>query len=803
MKNMFLGYLRYLVVFMLTLNIGAASDSTSNQSAVRLSDHVPSKAVSQAVFMEHLDASTPVPITFVLPLRNQKALEQLIQQMYNPADQQHYGKYLTSAEFIERFAPTQEDYDTVIAYAKKLGLNVIGTHLNRILLNVSGPTKSIEAALKLKLNMYQHTNGRIFYASDNEPEVPVAIASTISGIVGLDNSSVWHTYNRRKEISIEMLNASSASSFPSGPGGGYSPGDIKTAYNLNGVSATGSGQTIALFELAAYLASDITGYTNYFGLPPANLTNVLVDGGSGSATNAEVALDIELALALAPSSQIYVYEGPNTGQGLLDTYNQIATDNIAKQVSTSWGLGEDGAGSQILNAENSIFQQMAAQGQTIFAAAGDSGAYNDYPSMNLVVDDPASQPYMVGVGGTSLTVDGNTGAYVSETVWNDGLGNGAGGGGVSSIWPIPSWQTNVSTVYSTTNRNVPDISLNSDQFRGYSIFYNGQWFIYGGTSCAAPLWAAFTALVNQQRQAAQMSVLGFANPSLYAIGTTATLQTADYHDVTMGNNLFYQAGPGYDNASGWGSFNGANLFAGLTQPLQDIPIVSVTSPANGATVNGTINITANATDPVGIAHVDFYVDSTLIASDTTAPYTATLNATTVSNGQHVLTVIAYNTLGASAHDMIGIVTVNNTASRYYINAGGGALTDSCTGLAWHSDQYHSGGGAYISTGLPTCLGVYRTGRCGSFSYNIPVSNGPKYVILKFAEIAFKTVGARVFNVYINGVPVLSNLDIFKEVGFAIPLDLSFPVNVTNNNILIEFITVVHNCMVNGIEVLSQ
>ena len=566
MKNIFLGYLRYLVVFMLmlTLNIGVALDKTSNQSTVRLSGHVPSKAVSQAVFMEHLDANMPVPITFVLPLRNQKALEQLIQQIYNPADQQHYGKYLTSAEFIERFAPTQEDYDQVIAYAKKLGLNVIGTHPNRVLLNVSGPTKSIEAALNLKLNMYQQTNGRKFYAPDSEPEVPVAIASLINGIVGLDNSSVWHAYNRRKEISEEMLNAPSASSFPSGPGGGYAPGDVKIAYNLNGVSANGSGQKIALFELAAYLASDITAYTTYFGLPSANLTNVLVDGGSGGGIDAEVALDIELALALAPHSQIYVYEGPNSGQGVLDTYNRIATDNIAKQVSTSWGLGEDEAGSQTIQAENAIFQQMAAQGQTIYASAGDSGAYDDYPSTTLVVDDPASQPYMVGVGGTSLTVNATTGAYVSETVWNDGLGNGAGGGGVSSVWPIPSWQTNVSTVYSKTNRNVPDISLNADQDKGYSIFYNGQWTIYGGTSCAAPLWAAFTALVNQQRQAAQMSVLGFANPPLYAIGTTAALQTVDYHDITTGNNLFYQAGPGYDNASGWGSFNGANLFAGLT-----------------------------------------------------------------------------------------------------------------------------------------------------------------------------------------------------------------------------------------------
>ncbi len=802
MKNTFLRYLKCLTILivMFTLNIAVASDKISDPTTAKLSGHVPSKAVSQSVFMEHLDADTSVPLTFVLPLRNQKALEELIQQIYNPADQQHYGKYLTSEEFINNFSPTQEAYDEVIAYAKKLGLNVLGTHPNRTLLNVSGDTKSIEAAFNLKLNMYQHANGRQFYAPDNEPEVAADIASHISGIVGLDNYAVWHAYNRRKEISVEMSDAT-ASSFPSGPNNSFAPKDIMTAYNLNGVSAKGSGQNIALFELASYQASDITAYTNFFGLPAAKLINVLVDGGSGGGIDAEVTLDIELALALAQQSQIYVYQGPNTGQGVLDTYNRIATDNLAKQVSTSWGLGEDEAGSQSLQAENAIFQQMAAQGQTIYAASGDEGAYADYPSMTLMVQDPSSQPYMVGVGGTTLTVNATTGAYASEKVWDNGLGNGASGGGVSTVWKIPSWQTNVSTVYSKTNRNVPDISLNSDPDTGYAIYFNGQWTIYGGTSCAAPLWAGFTALVNQQRQAAQMSTLGFANPSLYTLA--ASQETTDYHDITMGNNLFYQAGTGYDNATGWGSFNGSNLFASLTHSSTDTPTVSITSPTNGATVSGTITITANASDPVGtITSVDFHVDSTLIGSDTTTPYTASLDTTKLSNGSHTLTATAHNTAGNSATSTV-TVTANNPVSNIYINTGDGALTDSCTGVAWQADQYYSGGTTYTNTTLPTCLGVYRTERYGNISYNIPVTNGPKYVILKFAEIYFNTVGSRVFSVNINGQSVITNLDIYKEVGFAKPLDLSFPVNVTNNNIQIQLVPGVQNPKISGIEILQQ
>jgi kumamolisin len=572
MKDRFFCFFRCSTLFMLALalQVGAAPSETFGESSVRLSGHVPSKAVSEAVLLKSLDATTDLPMTFILPLRNTEALEELIQRIYDPADQQHYGKYLTPEEFAEQFAPTQEDYDHVVAYAKSLGLSVTGTHSNRTLLNVSGPKESIESAFNLRLHSYQKPNGRTFYAPDNDPEVPGSVASIIHGVVGLDNHAVWSTYHRRKRATEELISDTASHAYPSGPGGGYSPQDLVTAYNLTQVSANGSNQIIALFELGGYQASDIDAYTNYFGLPSAQLNNILVDGGSSSGIDPEVTLDIELALALAPASQIYVYEGPNSDQGVLDTYNRIATDNLAKQVSTSWGLGENLVNAQYLQAEQAIFLQMAAHGQTIYAAAGDSGAYDDYPSLSLVVDDPASQPYVVGVGGTTLTVDPGSGAYSAELVWNDGVGNGAGGGGVSSVWPLPSWQTNVSTVFSKTNRNVPDVSLNADPNTGYSIYYDGQWTTYGGTSCAAPLWAAFTACINQERVASQKPVLGFANPLLYAIGLGSSY-TVNFHDITSGNNLNYSAGIGYDNASGWGSFNGANLFSSLTGSLPPPP----------------------------------------------------------------------------------------------------------------------------------------------------------------------------------------------------------------------------------------
>lgn len=573
----------------LALQVGFAS---LEANSVRLSGHVPGKAISQATHLGSVEPGTEISFTFALPLRNQGELEALVQKMYDPSDAEHFGKYLTPEEFAERFAPAREDYEKLVEYAKSLGLAVKAEHSNRILLNVSGSADVLEKAFNLRLHHYQKSNGHVFHAPDSDPEVPAEISSLIHGMIGLDNHAVRRTYNRQKPVSHASEAHASPHGHPSGPGGGYSPSDLLTAYNLSSVSLDGSNQAIALFELAGYQASDINAYTSHFGLPAAKLTNVVVDGGPSAGIDPEVTLDIELALALAPASQIYVYEGPNSDQGVLDTYNRIATDNLAKQVSTSWGMGEDLSSSQFLQTENSIFLQMASHGQTIYAAAGDSGAYDEYPNnQKLVVDDPASQPYVTGVGGTRLTVNASSGAYGSESVWNDGLGNGAGGGGISGVWPIPSWQQNVATVSSKTQRNVPDVALNADTETGYAIYYNGQWVIYGGTSCAAPLWAAFTALVNQERAASQQAPLGFANPSLYSIAL-GSAYAQNFHDITTGDNLHYSAKAGYDNASGWGSFNGANLFSSLTgaeppaPPVHKAPFFSVSMTHSGSFTRG-------------------------------------------------------------------------------------------------------------------------------------------------------------------------------------------------------------------------
>ena len=640
-----IGILAAIVILQFTVPCLASSVT----SMVRLHGHVPAKAIANAQFLGSLPATTEIPMVFSLPLRNQQELAVLLKRVYDPADAL-YGHYLTPQEFTDRFGPTQDDYDAVIGHTRSLGLTVTGTHPNRTLLDVSGSAAAVEAAFNLRLNHHQAPDGRKFYAPDKDPEVPDFIASRITGVIGLDNAAVWHAHSRF--VPAEEMTLTRPFQIGTGPGGGLTPGDIQTAYNLNGVAANGAGQTLGLFELDGYNTADVARYVSYYGLPSVPLQNVLIDRFSGRAGSGadEVTLDIELQIALAPgASKIIVYEGPNSNTGVVHIYNRIATDNLAKQISTSWGLSEGQSSAAVISSENAAFQQMAAQGQSIYAASGDSGAYDN--GSTLSVDDPASQPYMVGVGGTQLFLNAGE-TYSHETTWNvnNTVNGGAGGGGVSSLWSIPSWQQGVTTAASATMRNVPDVSLNADQYTGYSIYYKGGWWIYGGTSCAAPLWAAFTARVNQQRLANGMTTLGFANPAIYQIATGAGYGTG-FHDIADGStNLHYRAATGYDNATGWGSFNGANLMAALATPAAPI---NPPSPPTGLTAtagNGTVTLSWTASP--GATSYNIY-RGTISGGEGSTPIktgiTATTYTDTVTNGvTYYYEVSATNSAGTSA-----------------------------------------------------------------------------------------------------------------------------------------------------------
>ncbi len=572
---------------------GLASLSLSHPATAQgtyrhLPGHVPA-LVSQANLAGSVRPAENIPLAITLPLRNEGKLDALVQRLYDPKDPL-YGQYLTPERFAADYAPTPADYEAVVAYAKSQGLTVTQRHANRLVLDVVAPARTVENAFGVRLKQYKLDSGRIFRAPNGAPSVPTAVAGRIKSIIGLDTAEQWHAHNRMKAVDpLAFMNPVPDSYDPlglhsnqvgTGPGGALTPNDIKKAYNLSSVTQDGTGQTLGLFELDGYTASDVTAYEKYFwpstSLPKVTLQNVLVDSATGSAGNGagEVTLDIELMIALAPNaSKILVYEGPNSSTGLIDTYNKIATDNLAKSISTSWGIYESGSSATTLDAEYTIFKEMAVQGQSMFAASGDSGAYDNGSSLS--VDDPASQPWVTGVGGTTLTLQ--NGLWKSEKTWNGGsIANGGGGGGISSVWAIPDYQSQAGVITtaskgSTTMRNVPDVSLDADPNTGYSIYFQGGWYIFGGTSCAAPLWATFTGLVNEARASAGLGTLGFANYPIYMAGLS-TSYTSYFHDINDGStNLYYPAVTGYDLATGWGSFNGANLLTAATSVAVTYP----------------------------------------------------------------------------------------------------------------------------------------------------------------------------------------------------------------------------------------
>ena len=518
--------------------------------------HVP-RAVAGLRPLRRLESTKRIDLAVGLPLRNRDALAKLLDDLYNPASP-NYHKYLTSQQFAERFGPTEEAYQTVVTFANSNHFVVTGTHPNRMLLDVNGSAADIERALHLTLRVYQHpTEQRTFYSPDVEPSLDSHLP--ILSIAGLDNFFLSRPMDLRTRTETTPKPALDATG--SGPSGTFIGRDFRAAY-APGVLLDGAGESVGLFELDSYYASDIADYENIAALPQVPLTNVLVNGFNRTPgqNNGEVALDIEMAISMAPGlSSVIVYEG-SVGNSVL---NRMATDNQARQLSCSWSFGK-----QVDATREQIFQQFAAQGQSLFQASGDAGAYGQqaFP--------PADDPWVTAVGGTALTTTSPSGAWASEMAWF------AGGGGVSANYSIPSWQKPINMVTnlgSTTMRNVPDVAALADATI-WVISNNGEQSTTGGTSAAAPLWAGFAALVNQQATANHQPGIGFINPAIYAIGQ-GTGYSAAFHDITSGNNTtsaspdrFY-AVAGYDLCTGWGTPTGSNLVNALLAP-EDALLIS-------------------------------------------------------------------------------------------------------------------------------------------------------------------------------------------------------------------------------------
>ncbi len=674
------------------LAVGCAAQmigvATLAQGAERqtLRGHVPA-AVARLQALANLPGNTNLHLAIGLPLRNPAGLASFLQQLYDPASP-NYHRYLTPEQFAAAYGPSDADYAAVRAFAEANGLTVTRAHPNRVLLDVSGLATNIEKAFGVVLRVYQHpTENRRFFAPDREPSVPAGLR--ILDISGLSD------YGRPKP-KIRFGKPTPVFNAGTGPFGNYMGYDFRNAY-LPGYTLIGSGQAVGLLQFDGYLASDIQLYEAQAGLPDVPLENVLLDGFDGAPTGTggevEVSLDIEMSISMAPGlSKVIVYmAGPFGLQN--DILNRMATDNAAKQLSCSWGWigGPDATTEQ-------IFLQMAAQGQSFFDASGDSDAF--LPGQ---VDDPSypgspsSSPNITQVGGTTLTTGAN-GSWSSEQVWNWGLSDplyydGVGSsGGISSYYTIPSWQQGISMTAnggSTTFRNIPDVALTADNV--FVIADNGTEYPgTGGTSCAAPLWAGFTALVNEVAAANNRPPVGFLNPALYTIGKGAGYNS-DFHDIKTGNNTWsqstnlFKAVTGYDLCTGWGTPNGINLITALGGPLPRSGFLTLSvSPASGsalisgstqpifATVNDVYSVTnATVTAVVtGATNLNLTLHDDGQAPDSKANdgiYSTQLQVPGTS-GSLVVTLVANATNEVGATNVVYYDIVTPPPNDYFTNA---------------------------------------------------------------------------------------------------------------------------------------
>ena len=507
-------------------------------------------------------AGRSLDLTVFLAPSDPAGLTRLADAVSDPSSGQ-YHRFLPAGAFSARFGASPGEVARVRRELRAAGMRPGPLAANRLSMPVRTTTAGAETLFHTSIHSVRAA-GRTAFANTTTAVLP----SGVSAVAGLDDLVQAHDHlvtaapRTAATLPPTLCSATGQRLFA------YSPAQVAGAYSFAGAyaaGADGTGTTVALMELADYSGSDLATFESCLGLTGQSVQRVAVDGGAavGDGTS-EATYDIEQVMATAPGASILVYESTNDVQGLLDVYTRIVNDDRAAVVSTSWGLCEALNDPTLMHAENTLFQQAAVQGQTIMAASGDSGSEDCYAvdqDRTLQVDDPASQPYVTGVGGTSLS---SVNPRV-ESVWDSG--GGAGGGGISGVFPMPSWQQ--SAVNSDSSgapcgarsgycRQVPDVSASSDPAHGYSGYCTAGdcsgsgWRSTGGTSLAAPLWASIVAMADQVCPTNHRA--GFINPVLYTSGASAV------NDVTVGSNDLiganagsFRARSGYDMATGLGT----------------------------------------------------------------------------------------------------------------------------------------------------------------------------------------------------------------------------------------------------------
>jgi kumamolisin len=469
-------------------------------------------------------------------------------------------KHLSRAQFTSRHGARPADIKKIRTFAAQNKLKVVEVSRPRRSVLLSGSVAAFSRAFGVELNSYQHSSGTSRLRTGTI-QIPAALGGIIEGVFGLDNRPQAKPHFRiRKQTQHAAAPAQSSSA-------SYNAPQVAQAYDFP-AGTNGNGQTIGILELAGgYSAADLTTYFKNLGIATPTVTSVSVDGGTNSPTgdssgpDGEVELDIEVSGAVAPSAQIAMYFSPNTDQGFLDALTTAVHDDTLKPavVSISWGGPESSWTQQALNAFNSACEDASTIGVTILAASGDDGSTDGASSGTPTVDFPASSPYVLACGGTKLTLSGTT--ISSEQAWNELSANeGATGGGVSEFFALPSYQQSANVPKAPNGfagRGVPDVAGDADPETGYNVLVDGQQTVIGGTSAVAPLWAGLLVRINQSLG----KNVGYLNPLLYTSKVEGTL-----HDITVGNNGTYSAGPGWDACTGLGTPDGAALLTALDSP---------------------------------------------------------------------------------------------------------------------------------------------------------------------------------------------------------------------------------------------
>jgi kumamolisin len=490
------------------------------------------------------------------------------------------GKFrmLTHSDFEQKYGANPKDIQSMLQFAKKNNLKVVKTDTGSRTMVIQGKAADLNKAFGIELNNYQGPKGVQFRGYQGNLQMPKTLSGKIMGIFGLNNHPVVRPlikFAAPPETAPKSTGPVSGPLKPNGLfGASYNPPQVAQMYNFP-QGTNGKGQTIAILEFGGgYNTSDLQNYFQQLGIPMPNIKSVSVDGatnqptGNANGPDGEVDLDIEVAGAVAPGANIVVYFAPNSSQGFVDGINAAVHDttNHPGIISLSWGDDEGNWSPQDTKSLNSVLQDAASLGITVCVASGDNSASDGVSDGKNHVDFPASDPYVLGCGGTSLQSNSAGTQIGSETAWGDGNAADEGsGGGVSSDFPLPAWQqaakANIpAPPTSTGGRGVPDVASDADPNTGYNVIIDGQQTVVGGTSAAAPLWAGLIANINQGLG----HNVGFVNPALYQIYQNPTLYQEAFHDITQGSNG-YPAGKGWDPVTGLGSPNGAGLLAALKQ----------------------------------------------------------------------------------------------------------------------------------------------------------------------------------------------------------------------------------------------